>query len=72
VPVLLGNHVTSDAGTGVVHTAPAHGFEDFDVAAALGAEGPVDGEGRFDASAGGALEGLEALGEGGQKVRVMF
>ncbi len=29
VPVILGEHVTSDAGTGAVHTAPAHGQEDF-------------------------------------------
>ena len=31
VPVILGDHVTTDAGTGVVHTAPAHGIEDFQV-----------------------------------------
>lgn len=28
-PVLLGEHVTLDAGTGVVHTAPGHGMEDY-------------------------------------------
>jgi len=31
VPVILGEHVTVDAGTGAVHTAPAHGQEDYDV-----------------------------------------
>lgn len=31
VPFLHGNHVTTDAGTGLVHTAPAHGLEDFEV-----------------------------------------
>jgi isoleucyl-tRNA synthetase len=31
VPLLLGDHVTDDAGTGFVHTAPSHGREDFDV-----------------------------------------
>jgi len=31
VPVILGDHVTIDAGTGAVHTAPDHGVEDFDV-----------------------------------------
>lgn len=31
VPVILGEHVTTDAGTGAVHTAPAHGQEDFAV-----------------------------------------
>ena len=34
IPVLLGDHVTTDAGTGCVHTAPDHGMEDFTVAAA--------------------------------------
>src|SRR5690606_14354731 len=31
VPMLPGEHVTDDAGTGFVHTAPGHGREDFDV-----------------------------------------
>lgn len=31
VPIILGDHVTTDAGTGAVHTAPAHGVEDFQV-----------------------------------------
>ncbi|MFP5414953.1 MAG: isoleucine--tRNA ligase [Gammaproteobacteria bacterium] len=31
VPVILGDHVTLDAGTGAVHTAPDHGVEDFTV-----------------------------------------
>lgn len=31
VPVILGDHVTLDAGTGAVHTAPDHGVEDFEV-----------------------------------------
>jgi len=31
VPMLAGDHVTDDAGTGLVHTAPGHGREDFDV-----------------------------------------
>lgn len=29
VPILLGNHVTLDAGTGCVHTAPSHGLDDY-------------------------------------------
>ena len=29
VPVILGDHVTTEAGTGAVHTAPAHGQEDY-------------------------------------------
>ncbi|MGB2144871.1 MAG: isoleucine--tRNA ligase [Porticoccaceae bacterium] len=31
IPVLLGDHVTTDAGTGCVHTAPDHGLDDFSV-----------------------------------------
>ena len=29
VPIILGDHVTTDAGTGCVHTAPDHGVDDF-------------------------------------------
>ena len=49
VPVILGEHVTLDAGTGAVHTAPGHGQEDFVVGARYGlaVDNPVDGEGRF-------------------------
>lgn len=36
VPVLLGEHVTTESGTGCVHTAPAHGPDDYQVAAAYG------------------------------------
>lgn len=38
VPLILGDHVTTDAGTGCVHTAPDHGIEDFDVGAKYGIE----------------------------------
>ena len=31
VPLILGDHATDDAGTGLVHTAPAHGMEDYHV-----------------------------------------
>ncbi len=36
VPVILGDHVTTDAGTGAVHTAPDHGMEDFVAGKAYG------------------------------------
>ncbi len=32
VPIILGSHVTTEAGTGAVHTAPAHGLDDYIVA----------------------------------------
>ncbi len=49
VPIILGEHVTTDAGTGAVHTAPAHGQEDYVVGAKyqLPVNNPVDGEGNF-------------------------
>jgi isoleucyl-tRNA synthetase len=52
VPVVLAEHVTLDAGTGLVHTAPAHGVEDFQVGTAyrLPLDQPVDDQGRYKAS----------------------
>ena len=49
VPVILGDHVTLEVGTGAVHTAPAHGQDDYYVGLRYGLEvyGPVDGTGRF-------------------------
>ncbi|MFY8206768.1 MAG: isoleucine--tRNA ligase, partial [Arenimonas sp.] len=49
VPVILGEHVTTDAGTGAVHTAPGHGQEDFAVGQKYGIEtvNPVDGKGVY-------------------------
>ncbi|HEV3499645.1 MAG TPA: isoleucine--tRNA ligase [Bradyrhizobium sp.] len=38
IPLLVGDHVTDDTGTGFVHTAPGHGREDFDVWTANGRE----------------------------------
>jgi isoleucyl-tRNA synthetase len=38
VPLLAGDHVTDDAGTGFVHTAPGHGREDFELWMASGRE----------------------------------
>jgi isoleucyl-tRNA synthetase len=53
-PVILGTHVTLEAGTGLVHTAPGHGQEDFEVGQRYGLEvlNPVDGAGKFTAEAG--------------------
>ena len=47
--VLLGEHVTLEAGTGCVHTAPGHGHEDYQLALAEGLEiyNPVDNHGRY-------------------------
>ena len=60
VPLLLGKHVTTDAGTGVVHTAPGHGTEDFGVCIGynnteayfktnpIGVLSPIDNKGCFN------------------------
>ena len=47
--IVLGTHVTLDAGTGCVHTAPGHGREDYEVGLQYGldAYSPVDDRGRF-------------------------
>ncbi|HQR49243.1 MAG TPA: class I tRNA ligase family protein, partial [Steroidobacteraceae bacterium] len=49
VPVILGDHVTLDSGTGAVHTAPGHGQEDFVVGRKYGlpVDNPVGADGRF-------------------------
>lgn len=49
VPVILGEHVTVDSGTGAVHTAPAHGQDDFVVGKKynLPMENPVGDDGCF-------------------------
>jgi isoleucyl-tRNA synthetase len=49
VPVVLGEYVTLDAGTGSVHTAPGHGLDDYIVGRRYGLEidNPVGGDGRF-------------------------
>ncbi len=47
--IILGNHVTLEAGTGCVHTAPGHGREDYEMALEHNLEvySPVDDDGRF-------------------------
>jgi len=77
VPLLAGDHVTDDAGTGFVHTAPSHGREDFEVwmehGRDLAARGidttipfPVDDGGYFTADAPG-FEGRRVLTDKGDK-----
>ncbi len=49
VPIILGDHVTTEAGTGAVHTAPGHGQEDYVVGSRYGLEvaNPVGPDGKF-------------------------
>jgi len=77
VPLLAGDHVTEDTGTGFVHTAPGHGRDDFDVwtanAAKLSGQGinttipyTVDADGRFTEQAPG-FAGKRVLTETGER-----
>jgi isoleucyl-tRNA synthetase len=77
VPLLAGDHVTDDTGTGFVHTAPGHGREDFEVwtanALELAARGintaipyTVDADGRFTDQAPG-FTGKRVITEKGDK-----
>jgi isoleucyl-tRNA synthetase len=52
--VVLGDHVTLDAGTGCVHTAPGHGMEDYEVGLKyrLPILAPIDNHGKFTEEAG--------------------
>ena len=49
VPIVCSKHVTTDAGTGLVHIAPAHGVDDYVVGQkySLPVDNPVDNEGKF-------------------------
>jgi len=49
VPVICGDHVTLEAGTGLVHTAPAHGLDDYFVGQKYGlpTDNPVGDDGKF-------------------------
>ena len=49
VPVIIGDHVTTEAGTGAVHTAPGHGQEDYVIGQPykLAVDNPVDASGVF-------------------------
>jgi isoleucyl-tRNA synthetase len=51
VRTILGRHVTLEQGTGVVHTAPGHGEEDYEIGLKYGLDvyAPVDEKGRFTA-----------------------
>ncbi len=79
VPMLPGDHVTDDAGTGFVHTAPGHGREDFDIWTSVETQQmlrergidtripyTVDENGAFTAEAPG-FEGKRVLTDKGDK-----
>ncbi|KAJ2548525.1 isoleucine-tRNA ligase [Coemansia sp. RSA 1933] len=64
--IMLADYVTEDSGTGLVHSAPGHGKEDYEfgLANGLSVYSPVDDYGRFTSAAGQVLAGKEVLGAG--------
>jgi isoleucyl-tRNA synthetase len=73
VPMLAGDHVTADAGTGFVHTAPAHGEDDYNVWLASGRTSQeirdiVNPDGAYQAEGlPERFEGLEVVRTSGKK-----
>ncbi len=67
--VIGGDYVTTESGTGLVHTAPGHGQEDYIVGQRYGLPilAPVDDNGNFTLEAG-QFAGLNVLGDGNQAV----
>jgi len=69
-PVIVGgDYITTDAGTGLVHTAPGHGQDDYIAGLKynLPLHSPVDDLGNFTEEAGVELKGLNVLTDGNEK-----
>ncbi|CAA6664773.1 unnamed protein product [Spirodela intermedia] len=69
-PVVIGgDYITTESGTGLVHTAPGHGQEDYVTGLKYGLPilSPVDDLGKFTEEAGG-FSGLDVLGDGNAAV----
>ncbi|MCF6329315.1 MAG: class I tRNA ligase family protein, partial [Henriciella sp.] len=72
IPMLEGDHVTADAGTGFVHTAPAHGEDDFNVFVGSGRTTRdirqiVDADGCYTSDVPEPLRGLDIIRTSGKK-----
>ncbi len=69
-PVVYADYVTRESGTGLVHTAPGHGTDDYSTGIKNNLEvfSPVDHAGRFTEEAGSELSGLNVLSDGNEKV----
>ena len=66
-PVVAGgDYITTESGTGLVHTAPGHGQEDYQTGLKYGLDllSPVDNVGKFTIEAGERFAGLSVLGDG--------
>ncbi len=70
-PIIIGgDYITTESGTGLVHTAPGHGQEDYIVGQKYGLAilAPVDGDGNFTEEAGELFKGANVLGDGNELV----
>jgi isoleucyl-tRNA synthetase len=70
-PIIIGgDYITTESGTGLVHTAPGHGQEDYIAGQKYGLAilAPVDGDGNFTAEAGALFQGANVLGDGNELV----
>lgn len=68
-PVIAGgDYITTESGTGLVHTAPGHGQEDYLTGLKYGLDllSPVDDVGKFTIEAGERFVGMKVLGEGNE------
>ncbi len=67
--IIGGDYITTESGTGLVHTAPGHGQEDFLVGKEYGLDilSPVDEQGKFTEQAG-QFAGLDVLDKGNQAI----
>src|SRR5271168_4742310 len=71
LPILPASYVTSESGTGLVHSAPGHGAEDYGLLSKYSVPpfSPVDDDGTFtEAVRPESLGGLSVLGEGNEAV----
>lgn len=72
-PVVIGgDYITAESGTGLVHTAPGHGQEDYLTGLKYGLPllSPVDDRGKFTAEAGERFVGKDVLSDGNKEVIV--
>jgi isoleucyl-tRNA synthetase len=70
-PVVVGgDYITTESGTGLVHTAPGHGQDDFIVGQKYGLPilSPVDNAGRLTREAGEEFEGMNVLGDANEAI----
>lgn len=74
-PILAGSHVSDESGTGLVHTAPGHGHEDYELCKAYGIEPfcPIDDSGCYTREAlDGSITGLFTFTQGNSRMLEML